>query len=105
MTNLYHKQPKSACLLFLALGGQRRSPVNISRPDAPRLWYPAGMSPATGDYLLFLHAMRHRRGQPIYDAIDLTPWAERRPDGWIGWLAIGSAEPEAVKVVSPHFQV
>jgi hypothetical protein len=63
------------------------------------------MSVATGDYLLFLHSMRYRRGQPIYDAIDLTPWAEHRPDGWSGWLACGTAAAEAVKVVTPHFEI
>ena len=64
------------------------------------------MSPATGDYLLFLSSMRHRRGQPVYDAIDLTPWAEHQPDeGWFGWLAAGEAPPEPVKVIDPPVRI
>lgn len=63
------------------------------------------MSPATGDYLLFLHATRYRKGQPIYEAIDLTPWAEHLPDEWSGWLACGSAAPEEVTIVTPHFDL
>lgn len=86
----------------------------VRRPSALRAFlspthaapgYSAVMSPATGEYLLFLHSTRHRKGQPIYEAIDLTPWAEHQPGEWSGWLACGSDAPEEVMIVTPHFDI
>jgi hypothetical protein len=63
------------------------------------------MSSPTGDFLLFLDSMRYRRGQPVYEGIDLTPWAEHHPDEWSGWVAAGGGTPEAVKVVKPQTSI
>ena len=63
------------------------------------------MSPTTGEFLLFLHSMRYRRGQPVYEAIDLTPWAEHHPDEWSGWFAAARAAPEPVNVVKPQVSI
>ena len=65
------------------------------------------MPPGTGEYLVFLHTLRHRKGQPYFDGIDLTPWAEHQPDEWYGWIAGGESTGGGgpFKVARPQFEI